>query len=820
MQDLRYAFRMLRRAKLSSGAVVLILAVGMGISAALFSLIDACLIHTIPYPVADRWVMLRARLPQQNALLTAFSVPELNDFGELRETFEDVGAIHGDPFRLTLGDYPEIVEGTRASANAITMTGVPPLFGRTYTAEEDKPGGPAVIVLSYQFWQQRFAGDAAIVGKTVKLDGVQRTVIGVMPETFDLWGGQFWVPFQLDRADNRRGDRWLRVIAVLKPGVTEAQANARLGDFSRRLESDYAATTPEYAGMHLTVWNVKEAVTAGIKPALLVLLGAVGLLLLLSCANVANLMLARATGRRQEMVIRVALGATRFRLVRQMLLESLILSGAGAVAGLLISLWLLPTLVHLIPSEWLATRPEFVRINYQIVFELTGLSLLVGALFGLAPAIQATRLSVSSALKETSSKISGDRRTRLTRHALVVAELALAFVVLAGATLMIESYLRLQAIDLGFKPDHLLSFSVSLPENKYPSDAQLEAFHREMLRRLADLPGVEGAAAVNQLPLGYRITDVSTRDITLEGSAAESLRANANASYRLVSPNYFKLTGIRLLRGRLLTEQDDENSQRVALINETMSRLYWPNSEPVGQRIRLGRRYAHSSAGASTDQTDQPVTIVGVVADSKQLRIVDAPVRQEFYLPEAQRAGETRSMSVLVRGSFDPAQLSPGIRRAVASMDPEQAVSSFATMDQLVADSFGPKRLTVLLLSFFATAAMALAVIGLYAILAYSVGERTHEIGVRMALGASRGDVLKMVLRQGMMMALAGVGIGVSVSLGLTRLMGSLLYGVSATDPLTFSVIAFLLVVLGLFACYLPARRATKVDPLVALRYE
>jgi putative ABC transport system permease protein len=820
MRDVRYALRMLRKKPLFSAAIVVILAIGMGVSAALFSLIDACLIHSIPYPVADRWVMLRARLPQQNALLTAFSVPELNDFGELREIFADVGAVHGDSFRLTRGDYPEIVEGTRATANAITMTGVRPVLGRTYSDEEDRPGGPPVVVLSYQFWQQHLAGDPAAVGKTVKLDGVEHTVIGVMPETYDLWGGEFWVPYRLERAAGRRGDRWLRVVAVLKPGVSEAQADARLRDFSAQLERQYASAAPEYAGMQLSVWNVKEAVVGGIRPALLVLLGAVGLLLLLSCANVANLMLARATGRRREMAIRAALGASRFRLARQMLAESLLLSGASGVIGLLISLWLLPVLVHLIPHEWLTVRPEFVRVNYQIVFAVAGLSLLTGALFGLAPAMQATRVSVSAALKEASGKISGDRRARLTRNALVVAELALAIVVLAGAALMIESYLRLEAIDLGFKPDHLLSFSVSLPQNKYPGGAQLEAFHREMLRRIAELSGVEGAAAVNQLPLGYRVTDVSTRDITLEGRAAEAVRGNANANYRLVSPDYFRVTGIRLLRGRLLKEQDDANSQRVAIINETMARLYWPNSDPVGQRIRLGTRYGHSSEGASANAGDQPVTIVGVVADSKQLRVIDAPVRQEFFLPEAQRAEETRDMSVLVRGSLEPAQLTSAVRHAVALVDPEQPVSSVATMDQLVADSFGPKRLTVLLLGFFAAAALALAVVGLYAILAYAVGERTHEIGVRMALGAQTGDVLRLVVRHGMALTLAGVALGLATAAGLTRVMQGLLYGVSATDPLTFAAVALLLSSVALLACLVPARRATKVDPMVALRYE
>ena len=820
MQDVRYAFRILRKKPVFSAAIVMILAVGMGVSAALLSLVDACLIHSIPYPVADRWVMLRASLPQQNAFSHSFSVPELNDFGELREIFEDVGAIQGATFRLTLGDYPEVIEGTRATANAIAMTGVRPLLGRTYSAEEDKPGGPQVVVISYQFWQQRFAGDPAVVGRLLRLDGVQHTVIGVMPQTFELWSATLWVPFQLDRADIRRGDRRFRVIALLKPGVSEAQANARLRELSAQLKRQYAATTPEYVGMQLSIWNIKEAVIGGIRPALLILLGAVGLLLLLSCANVANLLLARATARRQEMAIRMALGASRLRLARQVLAESLLLSGAGGFVGLLISLWLLPVIVHLIPPDWLTAGPELVRINYQTVFAVACLSLLTGTLFGLAPAMQATRVSLSAVLKEAGRKAGGDRRAGRMRNALAVTELALAFVVLAGAALMIESYLRLEAIDLGFKPDHVLSFGVSLPQSKYPGSTRLEAFHREMLRQIEALPGVEGAAAVSQLPLSYRGVDVSMRDITVEGHLAEAEHGRANANYRLVSPDYFRVAGIRLVRGRFLTEQDDANSQRVAVINETMARLYWPDSDPIGQRIRLGTRYGRSLEGTIPAADDLPITVVGVVADSKQVHVIDAPVRQEFYLPTAQHAEETRNISVLVRSSLEPGQLTPAIRRAVASIDPEQPISSVALMDQLVADSFGPKRLTVLLLGFFAIAALLIAVVGLYAILAYSVGERAHEIGVRLALGAQASDVLRLFVGEGMRLVLVGVGTGLALALALTRLMKGLLYGVSVTDPKVFGGIALLLTLVAFLACLIPARRATKVDPGVALRYE
>jgi putative ABC transport system permease protein len=366
----------------------------------------------------------------------------------------------------------------------------------------------------------------------------------------------------------------------------------------------------------------------------------------------------------------------------------------------------------------------------------------------------------------------------------------------------------------------LLSFQVSLPQNKYATGAQLEAFHRELLQRVATLPGVDGAAAINQLPMGYRTVDISMRDITIEGRDVGPELGSANANYRLVSPDYFRVTGIRLLRGRFLTDQDDTNAQRVAVINETMSRLYWPSSDAVGQRIRLGTRYGRSLEGMSADAGDQPVTIVGVVADSKQVRVIDAPVRQEFYLPESQRADETRNDWVVVRGPFDPVQLAPSIRRVVASIDPDQPLESFAPMEQLVADSFGPKRLTLLLLGFFAAAAFVLAVVGVYAILAYSVGERTHEIGIRVALGASRGKIVTMILKQGMIMILAGLLVGLGISFGLTRLMASLLYGVSATDPLTFCAVAGLLAAVAFIACLAPARRATRIDPLIALRYE
>ena len=820
--DVRFGLRMLLKTPAHSLVIVTILAVGIGSGTALFSLIDACLIHnkTLGYPVMDRWEVVRAYAPTQKRFVNYLSAAEIRDVQQLTELFEAVGAIHGDSFKLSYGEYPERIAGTHVTANAITMTHVKPFLGRTFRDDEDRPGGPPVAVLSYELWKHKFSADPGILGRAIQLDSASYTVIGVMPPYYGLWGGEVWIPLQLDWANPNRSDRQNWIVAVLRKGVTEQQANARLLALSKQLEQQYGNTSLEYRDWNLGVWNINEAVLGGVKPAFFVLTAAVGLLLLIVCANVAILLLARATSRMREVALRMVLGADRGRILRQMLTESLLLSFAGGAVGICLSLACLPVLVHLIPNEWLPTAAELIRVNPTVLAVACVIAVLTGILFGLAPAFQAARRNFMESLKEGSSKISGDSSGRSVRNSLVVAEVALSVVVLAGAALMAQSYRHLERIDLGFRPDHMLSFEIGLPDKKYPSSSQIVAFFDRAVRAISSLPGVESAAVVYGLPMGDRAVDLTSRDFTIEGRVAEDTRGHENANFRTISPDYFRVMGVRLIRGRSFTEQDSAEAPRTAVINETMERLYWPAGDAIGHRIRVGAQYGRPEAYATVTPADSSLTVVGVVSDVKQTRVIDAPVRAEFYAPLAQQANPPRFMIVLVRSTLDPAPLTAAIRGAIGSIDTEQPVSDVNTMNQVVADSFGPKRLTLFLLLFVASVVLVLASVGLYATLAYSVSQRSHEIGIRIAVGAQSADIRRLVVSHGASLAFLGVALGLAAALALTRLMQDVLYGVSASDPRTLLGVAIVLVGVALLASYIPARRAMAVDPMVTLRSE
>ena len=524
-QDVRFGGRLIAKHPALSAIIVAILAVGIGAGASLYSLIDACLIRTsITYPVVDRWEVVRAYLPQQKTFVNFLSAPEILEVKQLREVFEDVGAVHGDSFTLTRGEYPERIPGAQVTANAITMTKVQPILGRTFREDEDRPGGPRVVVLRYELWQRRFAGDRKVLGSVMRLDDLDYTIVGVMPQHFEIWGGPLWVPLQLDFTNNNRSDRRNWIVGVLRAGVSEAQANARLRALSKRLEQQYGITTPEYHDWDLRVWNIKEAVIGGVKPALLVLAGAVGLLILIVCANVAVLLLVRATSRLKEIALRIALGAGRGRLIRQMLTESLLLSFAGAVVGVCMSAGCLPLLVHLIPREWFPISPELVRVDHSAIAAACGIAMLTGILFGIAPALQISKQDFVESLKESGSKIGGSRFGRLVRNALIVTEIALSLVVLSGAALMAESYRHLEGIDLGFRADHLLSFRVSVPETKYPRGDQTIQFFERALQEMGSAPMIESAAAVSGQPMGDRAVDLASRDFTISKGARAKTR--------------------------------------------------------------------------------------------------------------------------------------------------------------------------------------------------------------------------------------------------------------------------------------------------------
>ncbi len=819
-QDARYGIRLLAKTPALSIVIIAILAVGIGSGTAIYSLIDACLLRSITYPVVNRWEVVRAYVPSQKTFVNYLSNQEILEVKQLGEIFEDVGAVHGDDFNLSTGEFPERVHGTYVTANAITMTRVLPILGRTFREEEDHPGGPPVVLLSYELWQQRFSADPKILGQVIRLNDVSRTVIGVMPAHFDLWGGQLWVPLQLDPANQNRSDRRNWIVAVLRKGVSEQQADARLRTLSGQLKERFGTAMPEYLDWDLRVWNINEAVIGGVRPALLLLAGAVSLLLLIACANVSVLLLARSTSRMREIAVRMALGAGPRRIVRQMLTESMLLSLAAGTVGVCIAASVLPVLVHMIPTEWLPTTPDQVHVNLSALAIACGIAAAMGVLFGMAPAWQVSRQDFVEALKEGGAKIGGDRQGHFARNAFVVAELSMSLVVLAASALMVQSYRRLEGIDLGFRPDHMLSFEISLPDSRYSRREQISGFFDRTLQSIGSLPGVESAAAVSGRPMVDRTVDLASRDFTIEGRPTEDARVPENANFRIISPAYFQTMGIRLLQGRGFSALDGPEAPRSVVINDTMARLYWPSGDAIGHRIYLGREYGRREAFSGPDTNNAALTIVGIVSDVKQTRVIETPVRQEIYLPLAQRPNPPRIMAVLVRSELSPSQLTAAIRGAIHSLDPEQPMFDVNSMDQIVADSFGPKRLTLFLLVFLASVVLVLASAGLYAALAYSVSQRRHEIGIRMALGAEPRDIRRMVLLYGARLAFLGVAIGLASALAMTRLMQNLLYGVSATDPGTLLSVAASLVAVALLASYVPARRAVRVDPVVALRHE
>ena len=819
-RDVRYGSRLLTKTPALSIVIILILAVGIGSGTAIYSLIDACLLRSNTYPVVDRWDVVRAYLPTQKIYANYLSTPEILEVKQLTDIFEDVGAVHGDGFALSAGEFPERVGGTHVSANAITMTQVAPILGRTFLPEEDRPGGPLVAMLSYELWHRKFSGDPNILGKPIRLNDVTYTVIGVMPPHFDFWGGQVWIPLQLNLADQNRSDRRNWIVAVVRKGVTEKQANARLQALSMQLAERYGTSMPEYRDWTLAVWNINEAVIGGIRPALLTLAAAVAFLVLISSANVAILLMARSTARMREIAVRMALGARPRQIIRQLLTESLLIALIAAIAGVCVAMATLPLLVHMIPSEWLTTFPELVRVNIRALAVACGIAGTVGVLFGLAPALQLARQDFVESLKEGGSKIGGDRRGRSARSGLVVAEIAMSLIVLAACALMLQSYRRLQGIDLGFRPDHMLSFEISLPEARYASREQIAGYFERAVASIQTLPNVDASGVVSGQPMVDRTVDLASRDFSIEGRPTEDAHANENANFRIVSPGYFRTMGMRLLQGRELSVQDGPKAPLTVVINESMVRAYWPDGDALGKRVRLGRVYGRREMYASADAPEVVLTIVGIVANVKQTRVIEQPARPEMYLALAQQTDPPRDIAFVVRSSIDPTQLLTSIRGALAIIDPQQPVDDVNTMDQIVVDAFGPKRLTLFLLSFLAGIVLVLSSVGLYAALAYSVGQRRHEIGIRVALGADGRDISRMVMSHGARLALFGVAIGIAASLVLTRLMQDLLYGVSAGDPLTLAGTALLLTTVALAACFIPARRATQIDPLAALRHE
>lgn len=808
ISDLRYAVRVLFKSKALTAVALLTLALGIGVNSAIFSVVNAIVLRPLPYSQSQDLMVIWGDLHKPGLEEIEISALELRDFQQQCQAFDQIAAYSTDGFNLTGGDQPERLRGAAISANLFPTLRVQPHLGRNIAAEEDVYGNDRVVVLSYSLWQRRFGGDPSVVNSTIQLDGRTMNVVGVMPADFHFPDreSEVWIPLaftpDLFEEDNR-GSHFLNVIARLRPGVTTAQAQTDLNTVTARLSSEHTATYR--GGFSARVRSLHEELVGDLRRAMLVLLGAVGLVLLIACANVAHLRLASATSRYREFAIRAALGARRARVVRQFLTESVLLSLVGGAVGLALAVWVVRALVLLMPKD--TPRLEEIKLDYRVILFTLGTSLLTGIIFGLAPAFQAARTNLNDVLKEA-GRSGGDtsRRLRL-RNLLVISEFALSLVLLIGAGLMIKSLLRLQEVKPGFEPAHLLTMRITLPSTKYENFNQSRAFFEQLFDRLGARPDVESAGAINLLPFGGGGGD---RSFSIEDQPTPAGHSRPDEQVRFVSPNYFHTMQIPLLSGRDFTRRDLPDTPPVAIVNSAFARKFWADGNAIGKRISF------------SSKNPKWYEIVGIVGNVKHrgLDLVDSP---ELYIPAFQPLfadGNVPGMYVAVRTVNEPSLAAGAMRNEVAAIDRDQPVSSLMTMDQRISDSVAPRRFNMFILGLFAALALVLAAIGIYGIMAFSVVQRTHEIGVRMALGAGTSDVLKLVLRNGLGLALIGIVVGLVTAFAATRVLSSLLYDVSATDPFVFVIDAVLLAVAALLACYIPARRATKVDPLVALRYE
>ncbi|MGA9769115.1 MAG: ABC transporter permease [Blastocatellia bacterium] len=801
LQDLRYAIRMLLKNIGFTVVAVLALTLGIGADTAIFSVVNSVLLKPLPYAESDRLVYMWEESPQIDRMSVAY--PNFVDWREQNTVFENIGVFRRQNYNLTGTGEPERLVGAMMSVDMFDALRVEPAHGRVFIKDEDKPGASPVVILSHGLWQRRFGGDPNIIDQSITLDGRGYTVIGIMgpdflfPSRAELWTsvGQ---ASTLPGWENRGNHPGLQGVARLKAGVTVEQAREGMQIVAVNLEKQYPDSN---TGNRVTLIPALESVVQTIRPALMVLLGAVGFVLLIACANVANLLLARATSRQKEIAIRTALGASRWRIIRQLLTESILLSVFGGAFGLLLASWGVKLIVAISPNS--IPRAREIGIDNRVLVFTILVSLLTGIIFGLVPALQMSKPDLNETLKDAGRGSTG--RRHVLRSALVVAEVALTLVLLVGAGLMIRSFYRLQQVDPGFNYDNLLTFNISLPQKKYTDDAQRTNFYNQATEKIRALPGVQTVGLSSGLPLGNNGWQTS---FVIDGQPPPEPGKTPITEAASASPDYFRAMQITVLKGRAFSEQDTKDATPVALIDEEFARRYWPDEEAVGKHIRPG----------GNDPKNPLVEIVGIVRRVRMDGLNQDSNRVQSYYPFRQLP--FAGMTVIVKTSTDPMSLAAAVRQQVLSIDPDQPIYNLNTMQQQRADSIAPEQLNLMLLGVFAAVALILAAVGIYGVMAYSVTQRTHEIGIRMALGAQSSDVLGMVIRQGMKLALGGLVIGTFGAWLTTRAMASLLFGVSATDTVTFIAVPVVLGVVSFVACAVPARRATKVDPMIALRYE
>ena len=801
MQDLRYGVRMLVKNPGFALVAILTLALGIGVNTAIFSVINAVLLRPLPYEQPERITMVYSTNEKRGVRRNPFSYLNFADYRAGQQSFEAMAA-YSEASAALSGEQPEQIQGIATSTDIFKVLATNAAKGRTFNDEDEREGGAPVVVLSHGTWQRRFGSDPNIVGRQISLDGRSKTVVGVLPENFQFLFAseqpEFYVPLDPKSEMNvQRGAIYLRVIGRLKPGVSIQQASAEMRTIAGRLSEQYKA---ENANRSVNLVPALEDMTSSLRPTLLVLLGAVGFVLLIACANVANLLLARAAGRGREIAIRVAHGASRLRIIRQLLTESMLLAIIGGLLGLLIAVWGVELLSAVVPAN--IPRFDQTRVDFYVLGFTLLASVLTGLIFGLAPALQASRLDLNEALKEGGRSATGGRVRNRVRSFLIVSEVALSLVLLVGAGLLIKSFIELRNVNPGFDAQNSLTASVSLPSVKYDDDAKVLNFYRQTIERASQLSNVEAVGAIMPLPLGNNAMSIS---FTVDGRPEPPPGERQSSGARIITPGYFRAMGVPLIKGRVFTDEDKPESPKVIVINETLARRFFPGEDPLGKRLRLGMNNINGE-------------IVGVVGDVRHGSI-DEEAGPEFYVPLAHVPIGDMAIVVRTKGG-DPAQLAPTLRQLVREIDKDQPLFEVRTMTSLVSSSIARQRFSMTLVALFAVLALILASVGIFSVMSFLVTQRTHEIGIRMALGAQTSDVLRMVLKQGMFFTLIGLGVGLIAAFALTRLMGGLLFQVRATDPLTFIGVSLLLIIVALIACYIPARRATRVDPMRALHYE